>query len=350
MRRVPTTAAAGAELVPLFRDHLELCNVQPGETVLGFTDTMSNEAYATALAGAAQVLGADFFRIVVSADEEWMKSQAIVDAWRGSDLVVGMVTTPWIYSDAHNAALDAGARTLMIEEPEDMLRRLFPTPEIRRRAEISQALVEAGTTMRIESEAGTDLTLSYEGRPAGIQYGYSDTPGRWDHWPSGQMALAPLEHSTEGTLVLDEGDCLLNLGRYVMSPIRMELREGSIVSIEGGTDARLARDFFELPRDRRSYGVSHIGWGYEHRANWNALGLRFWESGGVMDTESYYGNMLIAFGANFMRGLDGENRVNFHFDIPTRNHSIWVDDRHVIDRGSFVIPEMAVDYEEGGER
>ena len=350
MRRVPTTAAAGGELVPLFRDHLELCNVQPGETVLGFTDTMSNEAYATALAGAARVLDADFFRIVVAADEEWMKSRAIIDAWRGSDLVVGMVTTPWIYSDAHNAALDAGARTLMIEEPEDMLRRLFPTPDIRRRAEISKALVEAGTTMRIESEAGTELTLSYEGRPAGIQYGYSDTPGRWDHWPSGQMALAPLEHSTEGTLVLDEGDCLLNLGRYVMSPIRMELREGSIVSIEGGTDARLARDFFELPRDRRSYGVSHIGWGYEHRANWNALGLRFWESGGVMDTESYYGNMLIAFGANFMRGLDGENRVNFHFDIPTRNHSIWVDDRHVIDRGSFVIPEMAVDYEEGGER
>lgn len=83
MRRVPTTAAAGAELVPLFRDHLKLCNVQPGETVLGFTDTMSNEAYVTALAGAARVLGADFFQIVVAADESWMKSQAIIDAWRG---------------------------------------------------------------------------------------------------------------------------------------------------------------------------------------------------------------------------------------------------------------------------
>ena len=179
------------------------------------------------------------------------------------------------------------------------------------------------------------------------QYGYTDTPGRWDHWPSGQVVVAPLEHSAEGTLVLDEGDCLLNLGRYVTSPVTLELREGSIVSIEGGTDARLARDHFETAGDERSYGVSHVGWGYEHRADWNALGLRFWESGGVMDAESYYGNMLIAFGANFMRGLAGENRVPFHFDIPTRNHSIWVDDRRIIDRGSFVIPELQLDYREG---
>ena len=346
MRRVPNTSAAGAELVPLFRDQLLLCDVKPGETVLGFTDTMSNDAYTTALGAAARVLGATFFQIVVSGDEEWMKSEAIIDAWKGSDLVVGMLTTGWIYSDAHNAALDAGARTLMIEEPEDILARMFPTPEIRRRAEVSQRLMEAGTTLRVQSEAGTDLTLSYEGRPVGVQYGYSDTPGRWDHWPSGQVALAPLEHSAEGTLVLDEGDCMINLGRYVMSPIRLELREGSIVSIDGAADARLAKDYFELPRDSRSYGVSHIGWGYEHRADWNALGLRFWEGGGVMDVESYYGNMLIAFGANYMRGLDGENRVPFHFDIPTRNHSIWVDDTQIIDRGDFVIPELRLDYSE----
>ncbi len=345
MRRVPTTSAVGAELVPLFRDHLELCNVQAGETVLGFTDTMSNDAYNVALGAAARVLGAEYFRIVVASDESWMQSQAIVDAWKGSDLVVATPTTEWIYSDAHNAALDAGARTLMLLEPEDMLRRMFPIPEIRRRAEVSEALLQAGTTLRLESDAGTDLTFSYRGRPVMTQYGYSDTPGRWDHWPSGQVVVAPLEHSADGVLVLDEGDCLLNLGRYVMSPIRMELREGGIVSIEGGTDALLARDHFESAKDSRAYGVSHIGWGYEHRANWNALGLRYWESGGVMDTESYYGNMLIAFGANFMRTLGGENRAPFHFDIPTRNHSIWVDDRLIIDRGSFAIPELRLDYQ-----
>jgi 2,5-dihydroxypyridine 5,6-dioxygenase len=69
-----------------------------------------------------------------------------------------------------------------------------------------------------------------------------------------------------------------------------------------------------------------------------------------MDVESYYGNMLIAFGANFMRTLGGENRAPFHFDIPTRNHSIWVDDLQVLDRGNFVIPELQLDYQEGSDQ
>ena len=127
-----------------------------------------------------------------------------------------------------------------------------------------------------------------------------------------------------------------------MSPIHFELREGSIVSIEGGADARLVQDFFEAAKDDRAYGVSHIGWGNDERAIWNTLGLRFWEGGGVMDTESYYGNMLIAFGSNFFRKLGGENHAKFHFDIPTRNHSFWIDDTQVLDCGKFVIPELMI--------
>ena len=341
MRRVPTTPAAGADLAPMFRDHMELCGVGPGQTVMAFTNTQSNPAYITALMAAVKILGADFFQIMVAADDSWMKSRTIIDAWKGCDMVVGFLASMgshWIYSDAHNEALDSGVRSLMIEEPEDHLRRLFPIPVLRERGEASVKYMGMSDTMRVWSEAGTDLTVRYTGRPLGCQYGYTNTPGRWDHWPSGQCGVAPLEDSAEGTLVVDRGDALLPMGKYANDPIRMELREGSIVSIEGGADSRLLQDFFELPKDERAYGLSHIGWGYEHRANWNALGLRFWEGGGVMDTESYYGNMLIAFGANFFRKLGGENRVNFHFDIPTRNHSVWIGDTQIIDRGRFAVP------------
>jgi hypothetical protein len=51
--------------------------------------------------------------------------------------------------------------------------------------------------------------------------------------------------------------------------------------------------------------------------------------------------MLIAFGRNFFRGLGGANRVPMHLDIPTRNHSFWVDDTQVLDRGKFLISELA---------
>jgi hypothetical protein len=59
-----------------------------------------------------------------------------------------------------------------------------------------------------------------------------------------------------------------------------------------------------------------------------------------MDAEAFYENVLIAFGQNFFRNLGGENRAAFHFDIPMRNHSFWVDDIQVLDRGKFVPPQL----------
>jgi 2,5-dihydroxypyridine 5,6-dioxygenase len=59
-----------------------------------------------------------------------------------------------------------------------------------------------------------------------------------------------------------------------------------------------------------------------------------------MDVEGFYQNVLLAFGQNFFRNLGGENRAAFHFDIPMRNLSLWVDDVQVLDRGIFVPPEL----------
>jgi len=343
MRRVPTNPAVSAELVPMFKRHLELCKVKPGEAVVAFTNTMTNPSYAAALLSAASFVGAEAYQIVVPSDSDWTRSKSIIDAWKSADLVVGMLQSSdvqWIYSDAHNEALDAGTRTLMVEEPEDILLRLFPDEEIRGRGEAGAKILGPGKTLRMTSDAGTDLVVSKVGRKAAAQYGVSDVPGRWDHWPSGMVSTAPIEESAEGTLVIDEGDVLLPIGRYAESRVSLTLREGRVLAIEGGTDARLMRDYFEAAGDDRAYLISHIGWGNEHRASWNAFGLRNWEGGGVMDVEGYYGNVLIAFGSNFFRNLGGANHVGFHFDVPTRNHSFWVDDVQVLDRGRFVLPQL----------
>ena len=138
MRRVNTNPALAAELVPLFRDHLELDGVGAGQTVLAFSNTLTNGNYAAATLTAAKMLGADAYQITVPMGNDWIDSRSIVDAWTSADVVIGLLQstdTHWIYSDAHNAALDAGTRTLMVEEPEDILKRMFPTPELRQRVE-----------------------------------------------------------------------------------------------------------------------------------------------------------------------------------------------------------------------
>ena len=39
--------------------------------------------------------------------------------------------------------------------------------------------------MRFTNAAGSDVTYKLGAYPVITQYGYTDTPGRWDHWPSG---------------------------------------------------------------------------------------------------------------------------------------------------------------------
>jgi 2,5-dihydroxypyridine 5,6-dioxygenase len=323
----------------MFRRELELCNLKEGETLLVFADSMFNPHYAAAFRGAAMMLGAEVVHMEVPHSTESLASRTIIEAWKAADIAIPLTSRiPWLYSDAHNEALDAGTRTLMVQEPVDILRRLFPDEAVRKRTEAGADLLTQGRTMRVTSEAGTDLTLDKTGRPGIGQYGIADLPGRWDHWPSGLVACAPIEGSVEGTFVLDRGDIILNLGRHVESPVHFTLREGRIVDIDGGTDARLLQDLFEQANDEKAFIVSHIGWGTEHRAQWHTIGTRYFESGGVMDAESFYGNMQIAFGSNFSRFLEGENKVAFHLDLPTRNHSIWVDDELIVDRG-VIVPE-----------
>ena len=332
-----------AELVPLFRRELALCKVREGEAVMVFTNAATNPAYAPAIFGACAELGAEAFELTVPMESGWTRLPAVAEAWARSNMVIA-TTRPgsdWLYSAAHSDALEAGARTLMLQEPPDVLRRLFPDPVVRARTAAGERLLGRGTTLRVRSAAGTDLVVSKQGRPAMGQCGVADVPGRWDHWPSGQVVTAPVEGSAEGTLVIDISDILLPLGRYVASPIRCTLHEGRIASIEGGLDARLLSDLLASTQDPNAYVLGHIGWGTEHRALWPEMGSRYRDHGGEMDAESFYGNMLIAFGSNSMRMLGGENRTASHVDVPTRGHSFWVDDVQVLDAGRFALPNLA---------
>lgn len=341
MNRFPSSHLFTAELFTLFKNHLKLCKVKEGETVILFTETEFNEQYPAACLAAARELGAESFLMTFPTDIKTLNSKAIMNAWKSADMIIGMTSAiGWLYSDAHNEALKAGARTLMIFEPVDILRRLFPCEEVRQRTINGAKLLDKGKILRITSDAGTDLTMSKEGRPGNAQYGISDIEGRWDHWPSGLVACAPLEGTAEGTMVIDSGDILLDLGRHVQSRIKLTIREGNIVKFEGGTDAKLLKSYFEAGKEKNAYQVSHIGWGTEHRAQWHTIGLKFWEGGGIMDSESYYGNMQIAFGSNFMDAFKGKNVCRFHFDIPCRNHSFYVDNQLVIDKGVIIPTEL----------
>jgi len=349
MNRLPMSHGAATEIVPIFREMLKLCKVTKEETVLLYADTQTPPHYPAAFLGAAQDLGAIPAILTVPTtspavqpwaphDQPSARPKVILEAWKNANLVIDMTTMPGqLYTPVTYEALKSGTRVLRVSLPMDDMVRMFPTPEVIRRVKASTALLAKGTKLRMRSDAGTDVVFDSTGRPVGHQDGIADEPGHWDMWPAGQVAVAPLEDQSQGQLVINTGDILLNLGRYVDRPITCIITGGRITQIKGeGVDAFLLREWFAQWNDPKAYIVSHIGWGCHDKANWLRMTAHWGERGGLMDAESYGGDVQIAFGNNLAYTLRGKNDSRAHIDIDCRNCSFWVGDELVVDHGRLV--------------
>jgi 2,5-dihydroxypyridine 5,6-dioxygenase len=351
-RQLPISHLAGTELVEFFKTGLKLSAVKEGETVLVYGDSLTPPHYMAAIMGAAMALGANAVQMVMpstspavqpfAAHTKELGESLMAQAWKAADLVVDMTTSAGqLYSKVTTEALRSGTRVLRLSAPIDDLRRMYPKPEIKTRVLRSREILLAGKQLRVTSDAGTDLVMDKTGRSVSAQYGMADEPGRWTMWNGGQVACAPLENSAQGTLVVNTGDILLPFGRHVADPITCIIKDGRIVEIQGaGLDAFLLRDWFHSWKDPNAYTLAHIGWGCHDGANWHRPALKWLETGGLMDAESYYGNMQIAFGNNISPTLGGKNYSPAHIDIECRNNSFYVDERLIVDRGEFALEEL----------
>jgi len=330
--------AASTQHMPYFVKSLEYCAVKEGETVLIHTDTESYPHYPAAFLGAARLLDADAYMIVHPAD---VVEKGATKAWQAADLVVDLSSEPHAYADILREALDAGTRVLRAGQPWDVMKRLFPTPELKRRVLAGGEVMEKGKTLRITSEAGTDLTIYKGSRYTFRIWGGSDVPGRWDIWPSGMVNCAPEEDKAEGTLVVDKGDVLLSMAHYVEDPITMSVRDGLIVEISGkGKDADLLKGWLAKSGHPDAYRIAHVGWGCNERAQWDRLAMHPRFGFATQDNEAFYGNMQIAFGSNYGIYREGRTKCPSHIDFPCLRNSFWVDDVQVMDRGTFVLGDL----------
>jgi 2,5-dihydroxypyridine 5,6-dioxygenase len=257
-----------------------------------------------------------------------------VDALKQTDMLVDL--TFLLFSKEQFAIQEAGTRILSVVEPAPLLARLMPTKELRERVEVGADLLAKAGSMRITSPAGTDVTYRLGLYPTLSEYGYTDTPGRWDHWPAAFVFTGGTDDGVDGTIVLSPGDVLLPFNTYVQAPVTLTIEKGFVTDIRGGLDAELLASYIKSFDDPRGYGMSHVGWGLDERAHWH--GLTQFPGGMGMELRSFYGNVMFSIGPN--NELGGPNDTPCHFDIPMRGCSLFLDDEPVVLDGDVVVAEM----------
>jgi 2,5-dihydroxypyridine 5,6-dioxygenase len=264
------------------------------------------------------------------------RNRPVIDALKQADLMIDTIFL--LFSKEQLEIQAAGTRILLCIEPLDLLHRLFPLPEIRERVEVGEQLILSAKSLHFTNAAGTDVTYKLGVYPVVTQYGYTDTPGRWDHWPSGFVFTGGADDGVDGKVVIAPGDIVLPHKLYVQTPIELTIEQGRIVDIRGSVDADLLRDYMESFDDERAYGISHIGWGLDHRARWSGFAL---DSRGMgMEPRSFYGNVLFSTGPN--GELGGTNTTACHIDVPMRNCSLFLDDEPIVIDNEVVHEGMTV--------
>jgi 2,5-dihydroxypyridine 5,6-dioxygenase len=341
--RFPITAEIGGDLIGMVLAELRLCKVNRNETVVLFADTRTNPNYVSAFLAAGKELAGSVFEVKVpflpEGDGKSTDLAPVIKILKSADLVVDLSTgsTLYLYGKGLTEVLSGGTRVLQVKANEDQLRRCFPTEEVRQRTAHGARWLEEATEIRVVSKAGTDLKMRKQGRKGLTQYGISDEQGRWDSWPSGFLYCAPEEETANGTLVLDIGDLLVMLGRYVAEPVRITVQNGIITRIDGGVDAVLLEEHIGQAKDPEAFIISHIGWGTDHRARWSEIAQRGTEEGG-RDVRSTYGNVQIAFGANYRLG--GKNQTMAHEDLILRRATFELDGKIIVEDGRIILDEL----------
>jgi len=338
--------------VDMCREELELCGIGEGSTIAVLSQGSQRVEYVDAFLAAADQLGATGFNVRLphvdgSLDGDvgtWAVGETplkgnrpAIEALKGVDLVVDTIFL--LFSPEQHEIQEAGVRVLLCIEPIEHLRQMMPTSRLRERVEAGEELLSKARTLRFTNPAGSDVTYRLGAYPVITQYGYTDTPGRWDHWPSGFLFTGGADDGVDGTVVIAPGDIIFPFKSYVQTAITLTIEAGRITSIDGGLDADLLRDYMASFKDEKAYGISHIGWGMLETAQWAILASD--RRGMGMHGRSFYGNVLFSTGPN--GELGGPNDTLCHVDIPMRGCTLYLDDQPIVVDGDIVVDALKSD-------
>jgi 2,5-dihydroxypyridine 5,6-dioxygenase len=329
----PPSFGRHIDLTPIAEKVLRLSHVDAGHKLVVYADNERTKAQVDAFLIAGEILGAETMLVMTTPRNNPRDPYPIaVEALSVAQTIVDLSSASWIYTTPFSVLLDKGIRILSSMTNPDTWAKLPPDERLSALSRKSGGIIDSTDTVRTWSDSGTDLELSVAGRPGTWQDGLLDEPGDWDNFPSHQAAAAPLETSATGTLVLNEGDLLVQLRHVVSTPIRITVSGGRIVEIEGKSDAALLRRWFQRWNDPNAYVASHIGWGLEPRAEIASMQMMEWES--------YGGGVMIAFGSNDGRFLGGATHSKAHLDMVLLDASFSCDGTTILENGTFKLPEL----------
>jgi len=311
---------------------IETClNVRPSENVLVVTDTNMVEL-AEFLATVARERGADVTISTMTPRDAPGEEPPppVAAAMKTADAVMMLTTYALAPSIARAEAQDAGARILCLEGYDhrvlqsEALRADFsairPTVE-----EVAAKLTDAEKA-RITSPIGTDIEMMLGTRKAHALHNICHEPGTMGSPPDIEAFVAPIEDTAHGVIYIDGAIILPEFG-LLMKPVKLTVKLGNVVVIEGGDEAERFRNLIESFGDPQMYRLGELGIGLNPLAR--LVGIPLIDEGAL-------GTAHIALGLNYTFGGTIKD-AKAHIDCVFRDPTIKLDGVPIMENGCLFV-------------
>lgn len=146
--------------------------------------------------------------------------------------------------------------------------------EMWRRSKRLKKIFDMSDSIHVKTPAGSDLTITLNGREGMLDDGDYRNPGTGGNLPAGEVFTVPTRNS-HGIAVIDGSAGLAGGTVRVSTPFRLNIEKGKIVSVEGSSEARAFQKTLETMRDiterQITEGVISEGQAEIYRSNVNSL-------------------------------------------------------------------------------
>ena len=192
------------------------------------------------------------------------------------------------------------------------------------------AVLRRKRIVNVKSESGTNVTFEVNWREWKFDdNGICNRPRMLTNLPAGKIFTLPREGTMNGTIVIDGSwDSAL-----VDEPVVLQIENGLVVDVKGGTAAAQIRQTFgEAAKRLRSkekenvWTIAEFGFGMNPNARL---------MGNVLEDEKRLGTAYFSIGDNTTLG--GTAAVGIQISGVLASPSLWLDEFQLLDNGTFVV-------------
>ena len=311
--------------------------IKEKENVVITADTSSDERVVKATANAVYATGAIptivWYETRSTAVMEPPKP--VAGAVKNADVWIEYSYAYILHTQAWKDSLKSGVRYICLSGMDvSMMVNTIGRINYTKMLKLGEALrnmVEQADEVVIKSPAGTNLTAYNRGRKVRQSGKLADTPGE-PIMLGGQVSWCPMEETINGLLVFDGALWPPAEIGLLSSPVKLTLKKGVVIKIEGGQEAKIFERWLASFDDSTMYHLAHYSLGFNP-------GVRKC-SGRIVEDERTFGCIEMGLGSQGPQIMGKTWKSASHTDGVVLNPTIILDGKIVEKEGKYIHPEL----------